>query len=175
MGDCFVAKHSSSQSQVTRAVFGASVSSWFSTWSLSVHRQVLCRIAACAMHGFSGVAICCHACTPATRPQRQRGAGHACEHYCAQCLHPCIYIHCCLAQWDIYWFSRVMHAAVRLPAYATYLGPGCVLPPMHAIWGLGPCGQGLSVQTAHELMHRIASRLRHACAKRNPCAATHTR
>ena len=24
-----------------------------------------------------------------------------------------VYIHCCLAQWGIYWFSRVMHAAVR--------------------------------------------------------------
>ena len=39
--------------------------------------------------------------------------------------------------------------------------------------GLGPCGQGLSVQTAHKLMHRVASRLPHACAKRNLCA-THT-
>ena len=28
--------------------------------------------------------------------------------------------------------------------------------------------------TAHELMHRIASRFPHACAIRNPCAATHT-
>ena len=40
--------------------------------------------------------------------------------------------------------------------------------------GLGPCGQGLSVQTAHELMHRIASRLPHEFAIRNTCAATHT-
>ena len=40
--------------------------------------------------------------------------------------------------------------------------------------GLGPCGQGLSVQTAHELMHRIVSRLPHACAIWKSCAATHT-
>ena len=50
--------------------------------------------------------------------------------YCAQHAHPCMYIHCCLAQWGIYWFSRVMHAAVRFSTYATYVVPGSVLPPV---------------------------------------------
>ena len=56
-----------------------------------------------------------------------------------------------------------------LPTPPTWCHVVCSHP-----WGLGPCGQGLSVQTAHELMHRITSRLPHACAIRNPCAVTHT-
>ena len=82
-----------------------------------------------------------------------------------------MYIHCCLAQWGIYWFSRVMHAAVRFPTYATYLVPGPVLPPV----GIRPLWPGTfraDSSRAHA-PHRVAApacmydaeslRARHTC------------
>ena len=93
--------------------------------------------------------------TPATRPPRKRGARHACEHYCAQLLHPYMYIHCCLAQWGIYWFSRVMHAAVRFPAYATYLVPDRVPIPV-GIRPLWPGAFRADSSRAHA-PHRVAA------------------
>ena len=47
---------------------------------------------------------------------------------------------------------------------------GIVLRPVR----IRPLWPGTPVQTAFELMHRIASRLPRSCAKRNLCAATHT-
>ena len=120
-----------------------------------INTQVgMCRIAACnAWVSWSSDLAVMHAHQP--RPPRQRGVRHACEHHCAQHLRPCIYMHCCLAQWGIYWFSRVMHAAVRYPAYATYLVPGSVLPPM----GMRPLWPGTlraDSSRAHAL-HRVAA------------------
>ena len=87
-------------------------------------------------------------------PPRQGGAGHACEHHCAQHLHPCMYIRCSRAQRGIHWLPRVMHAAVRVPAYATYLVPGRVLPPV-GIRPLWPRTLLVDSSRAHA-PHRVA-------------------
>jgi len=80
------------------------------------------------MHGFPGVVIwlpCIH--TSHTRPPAPAGC-QTCLRASLRTASAPVYMHCCLAQWGIYWFPQVMHLAVRFPAYADYLVPGRVLP-----------------------------------------------
>ena len=65
-------------------------------------------------------------------------------------MHPCMYIPA-----GIYWFSRVMHAAVKVPAHANYPVPDSVPPPV-GIWPLWPGTFRADSSRAHA-PHRVSA------------------